>query len=250
MVYRLLFLLIVTCAASAQNWTLQSIQDKLKSMGIETKADVSVNQPWMSVPARVLVTLEGNEIQTYVYKTVAAREKDSTPLGATTAAPPTVKPHWIMPVSVVTNGNATLFVFSRVPEFHRRVEEAFASDAKMLVLKFRDALRARDVNAIEKLVSSDLVVFENGERNDGWADFRDNHLVPEMKEPSPEMKWEQVRFKETPQMAWGYTKDTFTNARGIALVLWSVYTLEKRQEGWKIVALDWSIGRDRAAAAK
>ena len=29
------------------------------------------------------------------------------------------------------------------------------------------------------LVSPDVVVLENGRRNDGWADFRDNHLIPE-----------------------------------------------------------------------
>jgi ketosteroid isomerase-like protein len=111
------------------------------------------------------------------------------------------------------------------------------------ITRFHEALQKRDVTAIEKLVSNDLVVFENGGRNDGWADFRDNHLIPEMKEPAPESKWEIVRVERKGEMAWGYTSETFTSAKGNKLQLWSVFVLQKSGKEWKIRMLDWSIGR-------
>ena len=83
-------------------------------------------------------------------------------------------------------------------------------------------------------------MFENGHRNDGWQDFRDNHLVPEMKEPKHPAKGTLVRLRATPEMAWGYMRP-----RTVSHVLWSVYVLELRGQGWKIVSLDWSIAKQR-----
>ena len=51
------------------------------------------------------------------------------------------------------------------------------------------------------------MVLENGHRNDGWADFRDNHLIPEFKEPAVPSKWEFVKVVTSSEMAWGYTKE-------------------------------------------
>ena len=44
------------------------------------------------------------------------------------------------------------------------------------LLTLRQGSSARD-NPIQALVSADVVVLENGHRNDGWTDFRDNHLI-------------------------------------------------------------------------
>ena len=128
---------------------------------------------------------------------------------------------------------------------------ALSSDAssgpevRASLTSFHQALQKRDVTAIEKLVTPELVVFENGERNNGWADFRDNHLIPEMKEPAPESKWEIVRVERQGQLAWGYTSETFTSAKGNKMQLWSIFVLRKEQKDWKIVMLNWSIGRMR-----
>jgi ketosteroid isomerase-like protein len=90
-----------------------------------------------------------------------------------------------------------------------------------------------------------LVVFENGHRNDGWKDFRDNHLLPEMKEPAPPSRSEIIRIAATQDMGWGYTKTEMTLTRRTGekaeATLWSVYVLEKRNGSWKIVLLDWSM---------
>src|ERR1700716_2122988 len=82
-----------------------------------------------------------------------------------------------------------------------------AEDAvRNVVTRFERALLDHDVPAIAALVADDIVVFENGHRNDGWQDFRDNHLVPEMSGPRHPVKGTPVKLRATPQMAWGYTR--------------------------------------------
>ncbi len=252
----LLLSISATASALAENaaWSLQSIQDRLASAGIRTKTDVLIHQPFLSAAGRVLVAADGTEIQVYIYKDAAARERESAKLDPKRAAPANVQPSWLMPVSLVTSKNATLIVLSRDPAIHRKVADVFAATSPLekddgpeqLVRRFHEALQQRDVKAIEKLVASELVVFENGERNDGWADFRDNHLVPEMQEPAPESKWELVKVKAGSDLAWAYTHETFTSPRGAPIVVWSVFVLEKRTDRWKITALDWSVGRPKS----
>lgn len=118
-------------------------------------------------------------------------------------------------------------------------------EVRSAVQRFEQGLAARDVSKIELLVAPDLVVLENGGRNDGWVDFRDNHLIPEFAEPAPPSKTEMVKIKATPQMGWAYTRTDMTvtrrNGQKAEAVLWSVYVLEKREDKWKIVLLDWSF---------
>lgn len=119
------------------------------------------------------------------------------------------------------------------------------SPALAMVKSFEAGLQSRDLKQIEKTVAEDIVVFENGHRNDGWIDFRDNHLAHELQEPAPSMKTELVKSKVGSDMAWVYTHSEFpvkTKAgTEVTATLWSIYILEKRAGGWKIVVLDWSI---------
>ncbi len=66
--------------------------------------------------------------------------------------------------------------------FAARPDEA---GVKSAIQQFHQAVERRDVAAIEALVSPDVVVLENGHRNQGWVDFRDHHLIPEFKERLP-----------------------------------------------------------------
>lgn len=119
------------------------------------------------------------------------------------------------------------------------------ANVRRVIEQFEQGLAERNLAKIEPLMAADMVAFENGHRNDTWEDFRDRHLVPEMKEPSPPMKSEVVRITATPSMGWGYTKTTMTLTRKdgskAEATLWSVYVVEKRGEDWKIVVLDWSF---------
>lgn len=123
--------------------------------------------------------------------------------------------------------------------------ETTEAEVRAAIEQFERGLAERDLAKIEPLMAEDMVAFENGHRNDSWADFRDHHLVPEMKEPAPPMKSELVRLVTTPQMGWGYTKTSMTLTRKsgekVEATLWSVYVLEKREGRWKIVMLDWSF---------
>ncbi len=118
---------------------------------------------------------------------------------------------------------------------------------KNVIQQFQQALERRDVAPIEALVSPDVVVFENGHRNQGWADFRDNHLIPEFKEPAAPSKWEFVKVVPSSEMAWGYTKQTIdatgTDNKHVGYLVWSAYVLQKTGPTWKVVLLDWSVRR-------
>ncbi|HUQ49146.1 MAG TPA: nuclear transport factor 2 family protein [Terriglobales bacterium] len=125
---------------------------------------------------------------------------------------------------------------------------------RRVIHQFEEGLSKRDLSKIEPLMAADLVALENGHRNDGWTDFRDHHLVPEMKEPAPESKTELVKIKVSKEIAWAYTKTDMQMAGKdgdkVNLLLWSTYILEKRGKEWKIVLLDWSMRRLKPAAAK
>jgi ketosteroid isomerase-like protein len=119
------------------------------------------------------------------------------------------------------------------------------SGAEQAVATFEQGLRERKLALIAGVVAEDIVVLENGERNDGWADFRDNHLVPEMQEPAPPSQGEFLRSTVKGDMAWALTRTTMNIVRhGVKteVVVWSAYVLERRDGAWKIVLLDWSVG--------
>jgi ketosteroid isomerase-like protein len=121
------------------------------------------------------------------------------------------------------------------------------TEVKNVVQRFHDSLDRHDIAGIGALVSPDVVVFENGHRNDGWADFRDNHLIPEFKEPPAPSKWEFVKVVTSSEMAWGYTKQTIEvtgkDGKHAGYLVWSAYVLQTAGSTWKVVLLDWSVTR-------
>jgi len=122
---------------------------------------------------------------------------------------------------------------------------AETSEVKGVIQQFHQALDRHDprrpqacprrkrpkVAAIEALVAPDVVVLENGHRNDGWPDFRDNHLIPEFKEPAAPSKWEFVKVAASSEMAWGYTKQTISvtgkDGKPGGYLVWSTFVLQK-----------------------
>ena len=147
-------------------------------------------------------------------------------------------------VALATVGLALLPVYGQNP--------APEAEVRKVIEQFEQGLAERNLAKIEPLMAGDMVAFENGHRKDGWQDFRDNHLVPEMKEPSPPMKSELVRVTAMPEMGWGYTKTSMTLTRKggekVEATLWSVFVVEKLGEEWKIVVLDWSFYVPRPSA--
>jgi len=101
-------------------------------------------------------------------------------------------------------------------------------EVRNVISRFEVALQKHDVQVIEELVSRDIVVFENGHRNDGWQDFRDHHLLPEFKASSTQYKTEVVRVVQK--------KDDSPD-------VWTIYVLRRNETSWKIIMLDWSVRR-------
>ena len=44
------------------------------------------------------------------------------------------------------------------------------------------ALKAKDLDRLASFYHPEVTIFEGGSANDGWADYRDNHLGPELRE--------------------------------------------------------------------
>jgi len=44
------------------------------------------------------------------------------------------------------------------------------------------ALNAKDLDRLASFYHPEVTIFEGGSTNDGWADYRDNHLGPELEE--------------------------------------------------------------------
>lgn len=118
-------------------------------------------------------------------------------------------------------------------------------EVRSVISDFENALQTRSVEKIESLVSPDIVVFENGYRNEGWRDFRDRHLAPQFKASATQYRSEIVKVDVGPPMAWGYSRMTraIIHDGNKRPDVWAVYVLRKEANRWKIVVLDWSVRR-------
>lgn len=116
---------------------------------------------------------------------------------------------------------------------------------RSVISEFEKALQTRSVEKIETLVSSDIVVFENGYRNNGWPDFRDRHLVPQFKGSPTLYRSEIVKIDVGLSMAWGYSRMSraMVHDGGKRPDLWAIYVLKKEADKWKIAELSWSVRR-------
>lgn len=117
------------------------------------------------------------------------------------------------------------------------------ADVREVINRFEAGLQQHDLRAIEAVVAPDIIVFENGRRNDGWQDFRDHHLLPEFKVSRTQYKTEIVRIEPAPAMAWGYSRMNRAYKKDDAPDVWTIYVLRKDATGWKVAMLDWSVRR-------
>ncbi|MEK7382311.1 MAG: hypothetical protein AAB262_03390, partial [Elusimicrobiota bacterium] len=71
------------------------------------------------------------------------------------------------------------FVVAATAAFGAGSEEAAV---RKVLADYRTAMEERSVAKLAAVVSDDLLVLEGTHKNDGWADYRDNHIGPEMAE--------------------------------------------------------------------
>ncbi|MBI2362392.1 MAG: nuclear transport factor 2 family protein [Elusimicrobia bacterium] len=110
---------------------------------------------------------------------------------------------------------------------------------------YRAAFEARSTDKLAEVVDPALLVLEGTGKNVGWADYRDNHIGPEMKE------WESLSYADTVVLdaqakgdsAWAVTQATVTIVSGgkpMTLDVAETFVLEKKDGAWRIRHLHWS----------
>ena len=117
------------------------------------------------------------------------------------------------------------------------------------------AFERADMAEMEKLWANDesVTVFESGHANYGWADYRDHHLGPEMKEmKNVKYTLSDIRAKVSGTTAWAtfkYAISADMGARHVDSGGLGTAVLEKRGDEWRIVHWHSSAPRRAPAAA-
>ena len=113
------------------------------------------------------------------------------------------------------------------------------------------AFEKADMAALEKLWANDesVTVFESGHANYGWADYRDKHLGPEMKEmKNTKYTLSDIKVKVSGNTAWAtfkYAISADIGTRHVDGAGLGTAVLEKRGDDWKIV--HWHSSAPRRA---
>jgi ketosteroid isomerase-like protein len=114
-----------------------------------------------------------------------------------------------------------------------------------------------DVDMVTNVWANDemLTVFESGHANYGWADYRDHHLLPEMKEfKNTKYELSDMKIHLAGKTAWATFKYTISGdveqggaTRHVDGAGLGTAVLEERQGQWRIV--HWHSSAPRRAPA-
>ncbi|HEY0379955.1 MAG TPA: nuclear transport factor 2 family protein [Pyrinomonadaceae bacterium] len=133
-------------------------------------------------------------------------------------------------------------------------DEAAVRDA---LLKSATSFEKNDLALASQVWANDeaLTVFEQGHANYGWADYRDNHLVPEMAEiKNTKYQLTDIKVHLAGKTAWATFKYTISGdvtenskARHVDGGGLGTAVLENREGRWQI--LHWHSSAPRRAPA-
>ncbi len=130
-----------------------------------------------------------------------------------------------------------------------------AEQIRAVLLQNAAAFERGDMAAVEKAWANDesVTVFESGHANYGWADYRDKHLGPEMKEmKNTKYTLSDIKVKVSGDTAWATFKYAISADIGTRHVDGGglgTAVLEKRGQDWKIVHWHSSAPRRAPSAA-
>lgn len=113
------------------------------------------------------------------------------------------------------------------------------SAVRRVLADYRTAMEERSVAKLAEVVSDDLLVLEGTHKNDGWADYRDKHIGPEMAE------WKEFKVSAPTLtkleikggMAYAVQEATYTivDAKETVVMLGAeTLVLGKEAKGWRI----------------
>ncbi|MBA2341579.1 MAG: nuclear transport factor 2 family protein [Pyrinomonadaceae bacterium] len=128
------------------------------------------------------------------------------------------------------------------------------AEVRRVLLQNSSAFERNDLAALEKIWAHDesVTVFESGHANYGWTDYRDHHLVPEMREmKNTKYALSDMKISLAGKTAWAtfkYTisadlKERHVDGGGLGTAV-----LEERDGRWQIV--HWHSSAPRRAPAK
>lgn len=130
-----------------------------------------------------------------------------------------------------------------------------SDDIRNVLVQSATAFERGDMAAMEKLWAGDesVTVFESGHANYGWADYRDHHLGPEMKEmKNTKYTLSDIRVKVSGNTAWATFKYAISADMGTRHIEGGglgTAVLEKRGDDWRIVHWHSSAPRRPPAPA-
>ena len=130
-----------------------------------------------------------------------------------------------------------------------------AEQIRAVLMQNAAAFERGDMAAVEKAWANDesVTVFESGHANYGWADYRDHHLGPEMKEmKNTKYTLSDIKVKVSGDTAWATFKYAISADIGTRHVDGGglgTAILEKRGQDWKIVHWHSSAPRRAPSAA-
>ena len=156
---------------------------------------------------------------------------------------------------------AGAFASSQVRE--KETASTREQEVRDLIEKFNLDYQQKDTQAISGIVSSDLKAFAGGRVFASWTEFRDGLLTTAFSRRLPASTWEIEKIATAPEMAWAYTKTTYTarfQGQPVEADLYQLFVLQKlpvqsnavaksssstsAQTDWKIVVIDNSFHRE------
>jgi ketosteroid isomerase-like protein len=157
---------------------------------------------------------------------------------------------------IVSIGSILILAVLTFTGFARQTS-AQINDEKQIrevLTKNTTAFEKNDLATLDKIWANDeaVTVFENGHANYGWADYRNNHLAPEMKEiKNTKYSSSNVKVKIDGKTAWATFKYTISgdsegkhfDGGGLGTAI-----LEKRGGRWLIVHWHSSAPRRQPSA--
>jgi len=157
-----------------------------------------------------------------------------------------------MASAILTVGIISLVTYSRSLTTAPANDEAAVREA---LIKSALSFEKNDIAMATQVWANDesLTVFESGHANYGWADYRDNHLGPEMREmKNTKYVFSDIRVHLAGKTAWATFKYTISADVGEAGKMRHVEgaglgtaVLEKRDGQWRIV--HWHSSAPRRA---
>lgn len=110
---------------------------------------------------------------------------------------------------------------------------------RKVLADYQAAMEARSVEKLAAVVTEDLLVLESTHKNDGWADYRDKHIGPEMAEwrEFKSSRAKLARLEVGGALAYAVQEVTYTitTAKGPVVMMGAeTFVLGKTDKGWKI----------------